>query len=348
MDKKNVIVEKETHELKIISHAQKEKAKEKMHLRIPSSSALTEAELSQRHQQFIAAATSENTRRAYRSAIRHFQTWGGELPCTSETILRYLLSYADQLNPSTLALRLTALSQWHLFQGFADPTHDAQLRKTWRGIVRLQGKPKKKAKALTLEDIEKMAYSFVEKQDLLSLRNKALVQIAFFGAFRRSELVAIRVEDIEWEQNGIVVTLPRSKTDQDGQGITKAIPYGAEKSLICPVSALKQWLTASHITQGTVFRSISRWGTVSNKGLYESSVNNILVKCAQQAGLSHAHQLSSHSFRRGLATSAYRAGAKFQDIKRQGGWRHDGTVHGYIEEASLFEENAAMTLLRTP
>lgn len=98
---------------------------------------------------------------------------------------------------------------------------------------------------------------------------------------------------------------------------------------------------------GPVFRSISKWGTVASAALGVGSVNTILEDCATLVKLDYVLDLSSHSLRRGMATSAHRAGADFRDIKKQGGWRHDGTVQGYIEEASRFEENAAGSLLRT-
>ena len=120
----------------------------------PLHGALIDAELAARHQAFLAAATSDNTRRTYRSAIRHFRAWGGALPADESTIIRYLMAYADSLNARTLALRLTALSQWHVYQGFADPASTPTVRKTLAGIARLHGKPKKKAKALPLEDLE--------------------------------------------------------------------------------------------------------------------------------------------------------------------------------------------------
>jgi integrase len=95
-----------------------------------------------------------------------------------------------------------------------------------------------------------------------------------------------------------------------------------------------------------VFRPITRWGKLGANGLHEASVNIILASCAALAKLDYVPELSSHSLRRGMATSAHRAGADFRDIKRQGGWRHDGTVHGYIEEAGRFQDNAAGALLR--
>lgn len=124
----------------------------------------------------------------------------------------------------------------------------------------------------------------------------------------------------------------------------KAIPYG--DNICCPAKALRCWLDTAQIEQGPLFRRISRWGVVGAAPLNVGSVNAILAARAQEARLSHAPEMSSHSLRRGLATSAHRAGADFLEIKRQGGWRHDGTVQGYIEEAGAFEENAAGSLLR--
>ncbi len=307
---------------------------------------ISESEMAARHQRFISAATSENTRRTYRSAIRHFHTWGGVLPCDSGAVLRYLLTYSDSLNPRTLALRLTALAQWHAFQGFPDPTTDPNVRKTLKGITRTHGKPKKKAKALPIEDMELIVAKLGPDTSLIAIRNNALIQIGFFGALRRSELAALTVDELTWAPDGLVITLSRSKTDQEGRGVTKAIPYGSPDGICCPVKALKRWLEAANITSGAVFRRITRWGVLGTDPLYGGTINAILEACAEAAALPYVPELSSHSLRRGLATSAHRSGADFKDIKRQGGWRHDGTVQGYIDEADRFEANAALTLLR--
>jgi integrase len=291
----------------------------------------------------LASATSPNTRRTYQSAIRHFLAWGGLLPADEDTIIRYMLAYADTHNPRTVALRITALARWHIHQDFRDPTATSTVRKTLLGIARTNGKPRRQAKALPVEALDRISETLVRKDGLRAVRDNALLQIGFFGGFRRSELVAICVEHISWEEEGITITLPRSKTDQTGEGIIKALPYGSGTR--CPVTALRQWLERAALTKGPVFRSISRWAQVQPTGLHPSSVNEILSAAGREAGLEYALSLSSHSLRRGMATSARRAGAKFQDIKKQGGWRHDGTVHGYIEEADRFSENAAGALL---
>ena len=305
---------------------------------------VADTDLTAQHRAFLAAATSDNTRRAYRSAIRHFLNWGGTLPSDQGAMICYLLAYAQALNPRTLALRLTALSQWHVHQGFADPASTPTVRKTLAGIARVHGKPKKKAKALPLEDLERIVTRLASIDTLKAKRDNALLQIGYFGGFRRSEMVGLEVSHVAWESEGIVITLPRSKTDQQGLGIVKAIPYGSGPC--CPASALRAWLSAAGITSGPLFRPITKWGDLGTEALHEGSVNTILETCAKLVQLDYVPQLSSHSLRRGMATSAHRAGADFRDIKRQGGWRHDGTVQGYIEEAGQFQENAALTLLR--
>ncbi len=260
-------------------------------------------------------------------------------------MIRYLLAYATSLNPRTLALRLTALSQWHVHQGFPDPASTPTARKTLTGIARTHGRPKKKAKALPIEDLERIVAQLASLGTLKAARDNALLQIGFFGGLRRSELVGIKVEHLGWTHEGIEIMLPRSKTDQLGEGIIKAIPYS--DGPCCPATALRAWLDAAGITAGRVFRAVNKWGVVAAAGLSEGTVNTVLETCATLAGLDYVPDLSSHSLRRGMATSAHRAGAGFQDIKKQGGWRHDGTVQGYIEEASRFTENAAGSLLRT-
>lgn len=302
------------------------------------------AELEKAHREFLAAATSDNTRRTYRSAIRHFLRWGGVLPSDEAAVIRYLLTYASMLNARTLALRLTALSQWHNYQGFVDPTATPTVRKTLKGISRVHGRPKKQARALDIVDLETIVATLAGQSTLKAKRDTALLQLGFFGAFRRSELVGLNASDLSWEREGLLVTLPRSKTDQEGQGVKKAIPFG--DGLCCPATAVKEWLAEAHITAGPVFRSINKWGMLGERALQPASVNSILEASAELAGLDHLPEFSSHSLRRGLATSSSRAGADIRAIKRQGGWRRDETVQVYIEDADRFAENAAGQLLR--
>lgn len=295
-------------------------------------------------QGFIHAATADNTRKTYRSAVRQFQKWGGLLPCPPATLCRYLLDKADALNPRTLRLHLTAISQWHQTQGFADPTHDGSVKKAIKGIARTHGKPHQKATALRPEHISRML------QHLKSLpashkqrRDQAILLVGFLGGFRRSELTRIEVSHLDWQEDGLVILLPRSKTDQTGEGLSRALPRGSKG--LCPVLVMKQWLDGAAISEGPVFRPINRWDQVQPTTLKPAAVNDLLKKYGKVCGFDFVPTLSSHSLRRGMATSSAQAGANFKDIKKQGGWKSDDTVWGYIEEGRQFEENVANTLL---
>ena len=290
------------------------------------------------------AATSDNTRRAYQADIRHFEAWGGQLPATTESILRYLHAFAETLNPRTLSRHITALTQWHRYQRLVDPTEAPIVGKTLTGIARLHGKPKDKAPPLLPEHLIQIAEYFGTKSALAAFRDTALLQVGFLGAFRRSELVFIRVENINWQQAGIEILIPKSKTDQLNEGQYCVIPNGNRE--LCAVRALKTWLEKSEIKEGFVFRRIHRGNKISELNMTADSVNEILKKRAFEAGIENAMDFSSHSMRRGLATTASRDGVSLPAIMRQGRWKEVGTVMEYIEAAARFEENAAGQVLQ--
>lgn len=290
------------------------------------------------------AATSENTRRAYQSDIRHFQNWGGQLPSTTEGILRYLHAFAETLNPRTLSRHITAIRQWHRYQNFPDPTQSPIVAKTVTGIVRVHGKPKNKATPLLPEHLIKIAGYLSSQNTLSAMRDNALLQTGFLGALRRSELVAIKVENINWQPEGIEILIPKSKTDQENSGQYCAIPNGNEK--LCAVRALKEWLDKAKINEGFIFRRIYKGDKVTDMNLTPTSVNDILKKHASASGIENADDFSSHSMRRGLATIASRDGVSLPAIMRQGRWKQVDTVMEYIEAAQRFEENAAGQVLK--
>ena len=290
------------------------------------------------------AATSDNTRRAYQADIRHFENWGGQLPATTEAILRYLHAYAEILNPRTLSRHITALKQWHRYQNFPDPTIDPIVSKTLTGISRIHGKPKDKAPPLLPEHLIEIVEYLATQSTLSASRDNVLLQLGFLGAFRRSELVAMTMEDIDWQPNGIEILIPRSKTDQLNAGQYCAIPEGNQQ--LCAVRALKAWIEQANIKEGFVFRRIHRGNTVSTLNITADSVSEILKKNALAAGIEKAINFSSHSMRRGLATTASRDGVSLPAIMRQGRWKQVGTVMEYIEAAQRFEENAAGQILQ--
>jgi integrase len=294
---------------------------------------------------YIKAATSDNTRNAYRSGIKQFEKWGGRLPSDQVTISKYLIERATKLNTRTLELHLTAISQWHKTQGLIDPVNTPLIKKTFSGIKRIHGKPKVKAKALRLEHISTMLTYLLDLPDSnKKSRDIALLLINFYGAFRRSELVAIQYSDLVWEPEGLIIYINRSKTDQEGEGINRVIPYGEQP--VCAVSALKTWIHKANITSGAIFKPINRWDHIKNKSINPGAINEFLKKLAKSCDYDFASELSSHSFRRGLSTSAARENIDFELIKKQGGWKGDSTVREYIEEGQQFENNTTIVLMK--
>ncbi len=291
---------------------------------------------------YIVAATSQNTRKAYQADIRHFIAWGGKLPASSDVVMCYLHDHAKTLNTRTLTRRLTALRNWHQYQGFNDPTAHAAIRKTLVGIKNTHGQPKNKAAALTLDALTTMISSLKDTKRLIDYRNSALLQLGFFGAFRRSELVDITWESVCFVKEGIEILISRSKTDQGGDGQICAIPSG--EGLLCPVTALIKWREQSQCESGHVFCHIKK-GIVTNESIQPRQVNALIKNIAKSCNLADAENYSGHSLRRGFASEASRNNVPFSSIKRQGRWRSDSTVMGYIDEGKRFDQNAAGMML---
>jgi len=294
---------------------------------------------------YLQAATSDNTRKAYRSAIRQFEKWGGRLPSDRDTVVRYLLARAESLNPRTLDLHLTAISQWHHYQRLVDPVSDPLVRKTMEGVRRTHGQPKRKAKALRLEHIAQMVKHLQQLPDSKKkYRDIALVLTGFFGAFRRSELVAIQIGDLVWEPEGLIIRLPRSKTDQQAAGLARALPFAGNPTC-CPAKAIKKWMETAEIAAGPLFRPVNRWDQIQARQLNPGAINDLLKTLGGACQFDFVPELSSHSFRRGLSTSAGREKVDFELIKKQGGWKSDATVWEYIEESQQLSDNATVILM---
>jgi len=288
---------------------------------------------------YIHAATADNTRKAYQNDIKQFISWGGLLPATADVLAAYLHDNADILNPRTLTRRLTAIKQWHTCQGFSDPTANASVRKTLSGIYHIHGKVEEKAPALSTEQLLLLVSSLQTRGQFADWRDNALLQVGFFGAFRRSELSAMSWEHISFVEQGVEILVPRSKTDQIGKGQVCAIPNGSAQ--LCAVKALKQWQEISGQNSGAIFRAITKNNTLRSQALAPSSISVIIKQHAIACHLPNAQTYSGHSLRRGFATAASQKGASFGAIMRQGRWKHEGTVHGYVEEGQRFDRNAA-------
>lgn len=289
-------------------------------------------------------ATSQNTRKAYQADIRRLIRHGIVLPMTTETLLHYLESQAETINPRSLKRHLVAIKNWHTYQGFTDPTSHPIIKKTLLGISKTHGKPPERAPVLSVDQLKTLSLKLIANESIIALRDNALFQIGFFGAFRRSELVAIQYPHLNFVSQGVEILIPRSKTDPEGMGELCSIPYGHLP--LCPVSALKRWLERSAIVKGSIFCGVRHNKCDLRKGLSPATINRIIKRRAVECEWPNALEYSGHSLRRGFATAASLNGASLGAIMRQGRWIHERTVYGYIEESQGFQANAASSILQ--
>lgn len=302
---------------------------------------------------YLQAGTRENTRRSYRAAVEHFEvTWGGFLPATGDSIVRYLAEYADQHAISTLKQRLAALAQWHITQGFPDPTKTPAVRQMIKGIRTLHPAREKQAPPLLLQHLEQAvnwleqeAQLAAERHDLTTvLRNRrdiALVLIGFWRGFRGDELSRLRVEHVQVEPgSGITFYLPHSKGDRQHLGTTFRTP--ALKKL-CPVEAYSNWITTAGMAYGPVFRKLDRWGNLAEDGFNTNSLIPLLRRVFQRTGVP-APFYTSHSLRRGFATWASANGWDIKAIMNYVGWKDVKSALRYVDPAASFGELASNTL----
>lgn len=293
-------------------------------------------------ERYAAEARSEATRRAYRKQWRAFSQWMASkgvapLPCPPELVAIYLAERAEKgARVSTLAQFLAALTEAHRMSGHDSPRDAPVVREVWKGIKRRTGTSPRQVAPLLPDDLRALVRSCSKSR--AGLRDRALLCVGFAGAFRRSEIVALTLQDVEFVDEGVIISLRRSKTDQEGAGEKVGVPFGSHRDT-CPVRSLRAWIDAAKITEGPLFRSVSKHGHIGGQ-LDGRDVARLVKRRATAAGLD-ATRFSGHSLRAGLATAAARAGRTDRAIMRQGRWRSRATVDRYVREATLFDENAA-------
>lgn len=288
---------------------------------------------------YLKASLADNTRRAYRSDLDQFLSWGGTIPASPEQVADYLAAHAEHHAPATLARRLVTIGKAHTARGLPSPTGAELVRATLRGIRRTHGSIQRQVSPAIKEDILAMVAGLLGSK---GVRDKALLLIGFAGAFRRSELVSLTVADIEQAKQGLIIQLRFSKTDQAGSGRKVAIPYA--RGVVCPVTALQQWIAAAGITEGPIFRGVNRHGVIADTALTPQAVALVIKERAQAVGLDHA-KYSGHSLRAGLVTSAAQLGVSSWKIRQQTGHRSDAMLIRYIRDSQIFVDNAAGAVL---
>ena len=287
-------------------------------------------------------ALPENTRRAYKADWGDFKAWCLKrkrlaVPATPETVALYLTARAKTHRTSSLSRRLTVIGKLHKAWGKPNPVRDERVRRVWQGILRDKGEATERKSPTLTADIKKMLRAMPD--GLAGLRDTALLLFGFAGAMRRSELVSLNFGDLQLSEDGFVVTLRRSKTDQTGKGRKIGVPYG-EHEETCPVRAMLAWMDAAEIERGPLFRKVNRHGHLEGERLTDRSVALIVKRSLKAAGI-NPKNFSGHSLRAGLATAAAMAGADERAIQEQTGHKSLKVLRTYIREGSLFRNNAA-------
>jgi len=273
-----------------------------------------------------------NTLRAYKSDYRDFANFCVRnsfktLPSEPKIISLYLTYLSKSSKYSTLKRRLASISVIHKLSGYYIDTKHPIITENLMGIKRIKGSYQRAKKPILINDL-KLIIDVIDqdKKDKNILKKRTLILLGFAGGFRRSELVAIDYEDIDFVAEGVKIFVKKSKTDQSGEGMTKGIPYFSNPKY-CPVISLKNWLEKSQIKIGRIF-------DISDK-----SVALIIKKYTGIAGLD-SNKYSGHSLRSGFATSTAESGAEERSIMAMTGHKTTQMVRRYIQEANLFKNNA--------
>lgn len=288
---------------------------------------------------YIHAALAENTRKGYQSDLSHFLSWGGSIPASAEQVSQYLVAHAELLSPATLSRRVVSISRAHTSRSMESPTKSDLVKTTLRGIKRIVSTKQRQVEPVLKSSLLDMVAGL---EGIKGCRDRTLLLLGFAWAFRRSELVGLKYSDIEFVEQGLVVHLRKSKTDQEGEGRKIAIPYA--RGSVCPVLALKEWLKLSEISEGALFRPVTRHGRIENTTLSTQAVAIIVKERAKAIGLD-ATKFSGHSLRAGLVTSAVQAGVSTWKIRAQTGHKSDAMLNRYIRDARLFIDNAVGAIL---
>jgi site-specific recombinase XerD len=300
------------------------------------------AEITDRARNYINQSKSANTVRAYRSDWKQFSAWchsHGQvsLPASPDCVALYLADRAETNKPATLSRHVAAISQAHQIAGFDASTRSSKVRLVMAGIRRTKGAVQVGKNPVIVEELRRIVE--VLPDNLLGVRDRAILLLGFAGAFRRSELVQLDYDAVQFTREGLVVKIRRSKTDQEGEGQRIGIPYGSNPDT-CPVRSLRDWLDRSGINAGPLFRPINRHGQISSRRLSGAGVAEIVKRYVRPLGLDAA-KYGAHSLRAGLATAAAMAGASERAIMNQTRHRSVTTLRRYIRDGSLFRENAA-------
>lgn len=310
------------------------------------------------------STVTDATRRSYGVEFKYFRQWAEQrnlpaLPTNEAVVSCYLVALAEgqvtinwtdrQGNPRVSKKAYKVASIKHVYQAII--FHHRQAGHEWahanpvitkvlKGLSVRKGTRGRKVQPLTIDDLKLVLSKMRERrfEELKIIRDRAMFTLCFFGAFRRGELVRLRVEDLTFTDQGLVVLLPKSKTDQEGQGQEVAI-LPQKDPLICPIRLMREWLEKGELKSGYLFCRIDRNGYMGKKHMTGEGFALLVKDYVEQAGLD-PEVFSGHSLRAGFATSAAAAGKSLHNIMRQTRHKDERVAMSYIRHGSLFDSNA--------
>ncbi len=321
---------------------------------------LAETRLSAEEAEYVQAARSANTLRGYRSDWTEFSTWCTEhghepLPAAAAAISGYLTALAGHgARVGTMSRRLSAIRFAHRLRDLPDPTENARVVAVWEGIRRTHGAPPEQAAPLIPPELYDVlnacpatkvwrSKSRPPEPALAGLRDRALLLVGFVGALRRSEIAALTVDQIADHPNGLVISLPRSKTNQTGEQTELVVLPRSGNPDRCPVVALERWREAAGVHDGPLFRPVAKSNTPTNRPLNEASVNMLVQQAISRAGIDPA-RYSAHSLRAGFVTWSHLRGASDRAIAHQTRHRSMSALGAYVRIEQVWTDNAATML----
>ena len=293
----------------------------------------------------LKSSKANNTLRAYKSDFRDFSAFCAKhgfssMPTEPKVVSLYLTHLSTSCKMSTLRRRLVSIGVVHRLKGHYLDTKHPVIIENLLGIKRKKGSIQTGKKPILINHL-KQIINVIEEQKIekiKKLRNKTLILIGFGGGFRRKELISINHEDIDFVQEGVKITVRRSKTDQFGEGMIKGLPFFSNEKY-CPVTNLKNWLILSKIKTGPIFRRFAKGSILTRHRLTDQSVVLIIKDCLKLAGIENQN-FAGHSLRSGFATVAAESGADERSIMAMTGHKTTQMVRRYIREANIFKNNA--------
>jgi site-specific recombinase XerD len=289
---------------------------------------------------------ANNTVRAYKSDFNDFglfctQNGFKSLPSEPKIVSLYLTYLSTKnIKMSTLKRRLVSIGVIHKLKGHYLDTKHPSIIENIMGIKRRKGSIQKSKKPLLISYI-KQIINVIDKEknkEIKKLRDRSIILIGFSGGFRRNEIVSLNYEDLDFVQEGLKISLKRSKTDQFGEGSIKGLPY-FDNSEYCPVVSIRKWIEISKINSGPLFRRFKKGSKLSDSRLSDQTVALLIKDYLKIAGI-ESRNYSGHSLRSGFATSAAESGVEERSIMAMTGHKSTEMVRRYIKDANLFKNNA--------